>query len=110
MKSGRQLAAVRSEIADDHTDTAMVQQTADTPPADTPDAIQVQTLQATAARPTSTQPFGATPANPVQQATYSPPWPVYHHPRRPTRTVQRRRISLPGFLVVFKQNLQTLFR
>jgi hypothetical protein len=66
--------------------------------------VPVETL------PQPTQPFGATPASPVQQATYSPPWPVYHHPRQPTRIVQRRRIPVPRFLVLFQQNLRTLFR
>ena len=110
-QASRQLSAVRSEIADDHPVAVPVQQTADTAPADTQGAIPVEAPPVTAVQPTATQPFGATPENPVQEATYSPPWPVYHHPRRPpARTVQRRRVAVPHFLVVFQQNLQTLFR
>lgn len=116
-QASRQLAAVRSEIADahpaadDHPNTVTVQQAADAPPADNQGTIPVETLPATVARPTATQPFGATSENPVQEATYSAPWPVYHHPRRPPiRTAQRRRVPVPHFLVVFQQNLQTLFR
>jgi hypothetical protein len=127
-QASRQLAAVRSEIADGHPATVTAQQTADptptntqgaipvetipveTPPVETipVETIPVETLPAAAAQPT--QPFGATPAIPVQQATYSLPRPVYHHPRRPARTVQRKRIPVPRFLVVFQQNLRTLFR
>lgn len=109
-RASRQLAAVRSEIADEHYATIPAQQAVATLPANTPSAIPVETLPATAAQPAATQPFGATPENPVQQATYSPPWPAYHHPRRMIRIVQRRRIQMPHFLVVFQQNLQTLFR
>lgn len=105
-QASQHLAAVQSEIADNHTDTTTV----DPPPADIQGAIPVETLQATAVQPTATQPFGATPENPVQEATYSAPWPVYHHPRRRIRTVQRRRVEAPHFLVVLQQNLQTLFR
>jgi hypothetical protein len=137
-QASRQLAAVRSEIADGHPATVTAQQTTDpaptntqgaipaatlpmeTPPMEMPPVetspmemppvktIPVETLPATAIQPT--QPFGATPAIPVQQATYSWPRAVYHHPRRPARTVQRRRIPVPRFLVVFQQNLRTLFR
>jgi hypothetical protein len=139
-QASQQLAAVRSEIADErpviadeHPAALTARQTADAAPVNTQGAIPVATvpvetgpveagpvetvpvravpveaLPATAVQPT--QPFGATPASPLQQATYSPPWPAYHHPPRPTRIVQRRRIPVPRFLVVFQRNLQTLFR
>lgn len=101
-----QQQAVRTEIADNRTDTT----TADAPQADIQSPVPVQTLPATAVQPTATQPFGATPVNPVQEATYSAPWPVYHHRRRPIRTVQRRRVAVPRFLVLFQRDIQTLFR
>jgi hypothetical protein len=123
------VADQRTGVADERSAAVTAQQAVYAPPANTQGAIPgettpvatipvattpmaaipVATLPATAAPPT--QPFGATPAGPVQQATYSPPWPAYHHPRRPTPTVvQRRRIPVPRFLFVFQQNLQTLFR
>jgi hypothetical protein len=132
-----QLAAVRSEVADQRKAVTEIQQAASPAQPDASDA-QATTEQRVTPAPDS-QPIMATSLGPVREATYSAPWPEHSRtgqaasyssswpppsgtaqatsysstrpaPVQPAWSARRRQVRVPPFLIAIQQDLRMLFR
>jgi len=56
------------------------------------------------------QPIVEPRVSPVQQATYSSPWPIHTQSVRRTWSTEPRQAPVPRFISVIQQNLRALFR